>query len=298
MPRKYYVLDVFTEEKLAGNPLAVVLSSDDINGDDMQRIAAEFNLSETVFVMQPEDVSNSAAIRIFTPKFEMPFAGHPTVGTAVLLSLLSKEQSASIKLELKAGPVIAQTEKTESGAKACFTVPGLPEKVVPVSDPDLVAKAVGLKVEETGFDTFVSSFVSVSGTDWLTIPVKSAEIIARAKVDSTYWQTSYEGKDIIGAYLYTNDCVSADASFHSRMFAPHNGIVEDPATGSASAAFAGCISHFLKPEDGVHDWKLEQGYEMGRPSQIFLRTEINGGMLSKVEMEGHAVVLMDGNLHI
>lgn len=298
MERRYFVLDVFTEHKLTGNPLAVVLSSEGLSDEDMQRIAAEFNLSETVFVTEPADKANSAALRIFTPQRELLFAGHPTVGTAVLLSRLPEwSEAAQLNLEEKAGLVVTHINKTDNVTSARFTVPGIPDAAIPVANPDISARATGLSPEETGFDGFVSSFVSLTGANWLMIPVNSADAIAKAKVDLNYWHQSHEGREVSGVFLYTNECVADDADFHARMYAPDMGIIEDPATGSAVASFAGCLTAFANPADGMKWWKIEQGYEMGRASQIGLGTEFSGGVLSKVEIEGSAVVLMEGILH-
>src|SRR3954471_13972191 len=174
MPRRYFTLDVFTGDPLTGNPLAVVLEADDIDPERMQAIAGEFNLSETVFVQKPADPRQRADIRIFTPKRELPFAGHPTVGTAVLLSLLDgggQTGATAFGLKEQVGVVscVAQLESGQAG-HARFRLPRLPSSWGEGKDPALCAAALGLKANEIGFERHVPSRYT-AGVAYDLVPV-------------------------------------------------------------------------------------------------------------------------------
>lgn len=301
MAREFHTLDVFTDTAFAGNPLAVFPDGTGLSDEEMQRIAREFNLSETVFVLPPDLSSHTAKLRIFTPGRELPFAGHPTVGTAILLALQKfagqgDDQDAIFVLEEGVGPVrVAVRLKKGETAFAEFDVPVLPEEGGSVAPNDRLAPALGLAPNEIGFENHVPTVFS-AGVPFTFVPVRNLEVIGRAMPVVQYWDDAFGGSDAPHAFLYCRETIHNDAIFHARMFAPLMGINEDPATGAAASAFAGVITRFDDPPDGSHTGYVEQGYEMGRPSDIYLDLEIDSGALKKVRIGGQAVPITEGVL--
>ena len=300
MTRRFFTLDVFTETPLAGNPLAVVLDAEGLDDARMQAIAAEFNLSETVFVFEPQNPINTASVRIFTPARELPFAGHPTVGTAALLAHVRSPdalavQDLTIVLEERVGDIVCVVQH-RAGREliAHFELPKLPERLeaAPPSRA-AIAEGVGLEPGDIGFDRHEPSLYS-AGAPYLFIPVRSLEAIGRARPGAMSWA----GKDGPAAYLYTKEVVEPGSTYHARMFAGGWGVTEDPATGSAAAAFAGVALAFDRPGDGDQRLTIEQGFEMGRPSLITLGFAIDGGMLRSASIGGSAVVVSSGALDL
>lgn len=298
MSRRFVTLDVFTTRPHAGNPLAVVLDSEGLDSAAMQAIAREFNLSETVFVAPPANPAHRAAVRIFTPGQELPFAGHPTVGTAVLLALRDAAEGRAadrLVLEEKVGlvPCVVALGNARS-ARAIFTLPKLPEQVAqPIADAAL-AEALGLEVADLGFDGHRPGAFS-AGVSYTMVPVAGREAIAKARVAGPFERTMAAAPNG-NAFVYCRQTEEAGHHYHARMFWPEAGVTEDPATGSAVAAFAGAIMAFDRPGDGTHRFVIEQGYEMGRPSQIELTLTVAGGALASATIGGAAVVMSEGAL--
>lgn len=295
-PRRYAVLDVFTSQSLAGNPLAVVLDSDGLDDAAMQAIAAEFNLSETVFVLPPQHPAHSARVRIFTPVLELPFAGHPTVGTAILLALERFDgtgmREGIIVLEENIGAVRCGVRLKQAGAYGEFDIPVLPDKPYAIGERDLIAAAIGLEPSEIGFENHKPMRCS-AGVPYSFVPVRDLERLETCRVVSRAFEEVF-GEH--GAYIYTRETLSEANDFQARMFAPAHGVVEDPATGSAAAAFAGIVTLFDTPSSGVTRYRIEQGQIMGRPSLIELELEIENKVLSAVRIGGYAVVVARGEL--
>lgn len=298
--RRYVIYDVFTNRRLAGNPLAVVFDADGLDGPAMQAIAAEFNLSETVFVTPPADPAHAAAIRIFTPRLELPFAGHPTVGTAIALheGNGAAGDAAILVLEEKVGPVrCAVTRESGETAFAEFDLPRLPARIELTAEAELVAAALGLAPRDIGFENHRPS-VWTAGVPYVTVPVSGLDAAGRAAMDPRLWLdvAPREGGILASAYVYCRDTVDPRAAFHARMFAPHDGIIEDPATGSAAAAFAGAITLFDRPANGLGRYWIEQGIEMGRPSAIRLEIDIEHGRMTAGRIGGEAVRVASGSI--
>jgi trans-2,3-dihydro-3-hydroxyanthranilate isomerase len=295
MRRRFVTLDVFTQTRFAGNPLAVVLESDGLDKAAMQAIAREFNLAETVFVMQPSNQRHRAMLRIFTPMAELPFAGHPTVGTAVLLGCMSGYNLGAheMVLEEAVGDVHCTVEaQGRERGRASFVLPRLPERTGDaVTTPDAAA-ALSLKEDEIGFGA--PSRWS-AGVPAHFVPVRDLDVIARAQPAGSFEAVfGKEGRAVV--YLYCGETAEPDHHFHARMFAPGLGIREDPATGAAAAAFAGVVMEIAHPADGEHRFVIEQGYEMGRPSQIELGMTVQGGALARAIIGGGAVIVSDGHI--
>ena len=299
MRRRYHTLDVFTDHALAGNPLAVVLDSEGLDDAAMQAIAREFNLAETVFVREPKNPVNTAALRIFTPSRELPFAGHPTVGAAVLLAHLRepemlKAQDLRIVLEEKVGDVVCVARHRKGQAMAAyFTLPRLPESVGDAPPAALLAEGLGLDAGDIGFGAHRPTVLS-AGTPFVFAPLKNLAAMARAKPSLRLWGEN----NTPAVFLYTDEVVHETSSFHARMFASGWGIHEDPATGGAAAAFAGVLMHFAPPPEGETMFVIEQGLEMGRPSFISLGLTVERGALISATIGGSAVIVAQGTAEL
>ncbi|MFL6975221.1 MAG: PhzF family phenazine biosynthesis protein [Xanthobacteraceae bacterium] len=296
--RRFVILDVFTRQPLAGNPLAVVLDAEGLDDARMQAIAREFNLSETVFVLPPDSDRQRARLRIFTPARELPFAGHPTVGAAVLLALEGGVTgAAAFGLEETVGTVPCVVDIEGEGAGyARFRVPRLPEIWGEGRADAEAAWALGLDPQDIGFDRHRPSRHS-AGVPFDFVPVRSLDAIARARPNAEAFAQVFGG-DHSAVYVYTRETVDAGHHFHARMFAPHLGLGEDPATGSAAAAFAGALMQYEPLGDGEHSFVIEQGYEMGRPSEIDLQIVIREGALASAEIGGGAAVVSKGTVRL
>ena len=297
----FHTLDVFTNTRFGGNPLAVVLGADALDGTRMQAIAREFNLSETVFVLKPQNPAHSARVRIFTPAAEIPFAGHPTVGTAALLAAqrasgLAGNQDAIVILEETIGTVrVGVRLRPDQAVYAEFDAPKLPEELGGLPDLDAISAAVGLIPSELGFENHKPTRFS-AGLPYTFIPVRGREAIARTRAVMGRWDQTF-GRD--GAVVvYCRETVHNTSQFHARMFDPGHGIAEDPATGSAAAAFAAVIHRFDDPQKGEHRYVIEQGFEMGRPSLINLSLIVQGDTLHTVRIGGHSVRVCDGEIEV
>jgi len=302
MKRQFVTLDVFTDKKLAGNPLAVVLDAQGLDTAQMQAIAREFNLSETVFVLAPDNPAHSAKLRIFTPGAELPFAGHPTVGAAVLLAVRKvaspeTEQDAIIVLEENIGAVRVGVRLHPGKAPfAEFDLPALSENIGNAPGRDRLCTALELTHGEIGFENHKPSLWS-AGMRFVFVPVRDLETVAKVKLNLAVWNDCLKG--YCGeVFVYCRESVHQGNHFHGRMFAPGIGVLEDAATGAAAAAFSGVIQHFDDLPAGIHRFHVEQGYEMGRPSRIDIEIETANGKVHAARVGGHAVFVSEGVLEI
>jgi trans-2,3-dihydro-3-hydroxyanthranilate isomerase len=302
----YHVVDVFTDKRFGGNPLAVVLDADALETERMQEIAREFNLPETVFVLKPQNRAHTARVRIFTPVAELAFAGHPTVGAAALLGELrtpaandnGADGDALIVLEEGIG-IVRVGVRMRPGVPpfAEFDAPKLPEEGGGVPSIERLAAVLGLIPGEIGFENHRPARYS-AGNAFAFVPVASLAAMQTVRVSSHHWDGALKGQGLIGAFLYCRQTVHTASSFHARMFAPDMGIPEDPATGSAAVAFAGVVHRFDGLPDGSHKRVIEQGFEMGRPSLIALSLEIAAGRLGAVRVGGHVVRVAEGKIEV
>jgi trans-2,3-dihydro-3-hydroxyanthranilate isomerase len=274
--------------------LAVVLDADHLTTEQMQTITREFNLSETTFVMKPDDPANTAKMRIFFPGGEMPFAGHPTLGTAILLAEL--RNLSEVKFELKAG----LTPVKISGNSGIFTAPVVPYHVpMQLPSKEETARALNIFPEDIGFDGHEIALLE-GGPRFFYVPVNSRKALQNSAVRQSHWEELLAplGGSTDAAYVYTRGGDGPKVSFRARMYAPSGGIPEDPATGSATALLAAQLLGAEHLKDGTHMWNLEQGYEMGRPSDLRLEVDVKSGTLSAVRVGGSAVRMMSGELEI
>ena len=302
MKLNFHTLDVFTAVKFSGNPLAVVLDADALSTEQMQTIAREFNLSETIFVLKPENPANTAKVRIFLPNAEIPFAGHPTVGCAILLASMKHKPGCAfetmIRLEENAGLVPVKVTRIGERATAMFTAPIVPFAVdALLPSPAAIAEALALQAADIGFGGHEISLIQ-GGPGILFIPVATREALASSRVTEPGWSSITNSVGVSLAYLYTRGGDNPKTAFRGRMYAPASGIAEDPATGAATALLAVQLLSAEKLADGTHKWELEQGYEMGRPSQLRLEVDVRSGKLTAVRVAGQAVPVMEGVLDI
>lgn len=299
MTRPYVIYDVFTKDRLAGNPLAVVFEAGDLSTERMQAITKELNLSETVFVTGR--AGQAAHLRIFTPGYELPFAGHPTVGTAVALAEhMQVVGNTELVLHEKIGPITAHVTRSAGQAGfAQFDLPRLSQPVDFVAEIDKVAEALGLQSGQIGFDRH-DVLVWSAGVPFMLVPVKDLAAVAQVQFDASLWVKATHHIDgrSVSAFVYCRGGEGADAAFHARMFSPAMGIAEDPATGAAVAALTGQLHAADRYPDGVTSLLIEQGYEMGRPSQIHVSLTIAGGAITKAAIGGHAVNIASGGLEL
>lgn len=299
MPYPYAIYDVFTQTPLAGNPLAVVFDAQGLSDEAMQAITCEFNLSETVFVLPPETAGHSARIRIFTPGYELPFAGHPTVGAAVALAeRMRPGANLALVLDENIGPVSCNVQANGlDAAFARFSLPRLSECMPTPLDVQGLAVALGLPSVQLGFDGHQIGIWS-AGVPFLMVPVSSLDAVTSIQFDPGLWAQvapQVQGRTV-SAYVYCAGGVSANAHFHARAFIPAMGVTEDPATGSAVAAMTGALHAAQGWTDGTHALLIEQGFAMGRPSQIHVELTIEQAHLRSASIGGFAVRIANGSL--
>jgi trans-2,3-dihydro-3-hydroxyanthranilate isomerase len=300
---KFHTLDVFTTQKFGGNPLAVVLDADGLTTEQMQRITREFNLSETTFVMAPDHASHTAKVRIFFPGGEMPFAGHPTLGTAALLAELRQKPGCNfesrVTLELKAGLTPVTVTRIAERVSGIFTAPVVPfHATVTLPSVEDTARALGLDTADIGFDGHGIASLE-GGPRFFFVPVNSRRALEKSRVYEPHWSSMIRPmKGVDAAYIYTRGGDAPGTHFRARMYAPTGGIPEDPATGSATALLAAQLLKAEKLADGTHRFNLEQGYEMGRPSDLKLECDVASAQLTAVRVGGSAVRMMSGELDL
>jgi trans-2,3-dihydro-3-hydroxyanthranilate isomerase len=287
----FHTCDVFTDRRFGGNPLAVVHGAAGLSQQQMQAIAREFNYSETVFLLPPADPGHTARVRIFTPTRELPFAGHPTVGTAFVLATCESELAGveRIILEEGIGPVTVEVQRGAAGVARCtFTAPRLPQPGPPAPPRDTLAAMLGV----TGSDVLDPAGFWSSGVAFLVVPLASVEALQRCRLDLAVWHDALRGHESKLVYPVAH----AGAAWRVRMFAPDSGVPEDPATGSAAAAFAGWLAEFAPEAAPRSEYRLLQGDEIGRPSHIELGIDRNGDRVTAVRVGGASVMVSQGTL--
>lgn len=293
MKLDYLLLDVFTTERLSGNPLAVFPRADGLLDDHMQRIASELSLSETVFVTRPKLERHTAAIRIFTPQVELPFAGHPTVGTAVALGL--ENRTSAVRLEEKVGVITCIIEKVDKRTgRALFALPHLPVEMGKAPEKTQIALSLGIEPDEVGFGLHHPSVYS-AGVVFYLVPVKNADVLRRAKPERRGWAETYP-LEHHSIYVYAETPEETANDYAARMFSPGMGIGEDPATGAAAAALIGELQQ--DAGDGQTEFVIRQGVEIGRPSRITVQIRKADDKLTHGGIGGHAVILGQGSLDL
>jgi trans-2,3-dihydro-3-hydroxyanthranilate isomerase len=285
MRYRFVTLDVFTAERFGGNPLAVLPEAEGLSDAQMQKIAREFNLSETTFVLKPETAGATHKVRIFTPVHEMPFAGHPTVGTASLL-LPEGQSEASVVLEEKVGLVAAEVSRKGMLLSATFTAPLAPFRR---DEPGLTEAEAAEILNVPAEDISAPAPLWSAGVPYFIVPLRSRKAVDAASFNLPAWRriAATTGR-AYALYLLTPD-EGGPHAFYARMFSQHH---EDAATGSAACAAAGYLA--ATAADGTTHWQLRQGVAMGRPSLLRLSAEVQSGHALKVQLGGECVPVSEG----
>ena len=296
MSHRFVIADVFTEAAFGGNQLAVFPDGRGLSDRAMQALAREFNFAETTFVLPPQDSRHLRRVRIFTPKTELPFAGHPTVGTAAVLTRLGlvpvSDGTATIVLEEGVGPI---TVEIELRGEVTFTRLVTEKEVEsPSILPARNAAAAALSLpEEAVLETW---FASV-GVPFCFVHLASKEAVDRAVLDRTAWSANFANAWSPNLYFFAGG-LAPGSRFYVRMFAPAYGIEEDPATGSGAAALAGCLAARSPGQDGTFKWEIDQGVAMGRPSFIEASAEKRHGRTSRIKVGGATVLVGEGAMTV
>lgn len=307
MEARYYVVDVFTDQRFAGNPLAVFPHAEGIPESLLPRIAAELNLSETAFVYpgsSPTADVASRRVRIFTPAEELPFAGHPTIGTGWLLATLGelklRDGRAAAVLEEGVGPIPIAIEELENGQlRVSCTAAKRPTLVAPAAPPELLARALGVSVSDLSDDVAGSWS---AGVPFVVVGLRDLAALGAIRIDPSALAEVLELGQAGGIYVVVlgpSQPGGGAATVRCRMFAPGLGVPEDAATGSAALAFAGAlVGHGHLTADGRHQVAIEQGIEMGRPSHLELTVDLAGGQIEVVQLSGSAVLVAAGAMKL
>jgi trans-2,3-dihydro-3-hydroxyanthranilate isomerase len=311
MSYKYHTADVFTDKQFGGNQLAVLTDARGLTTEQMAAITREFNFSETVFVLPPEDPSNTRRLRIFTPGAELPFAGHPTVGTAFVLAATGEIETIGdetrIVFEEGVGPIPVLIRSTNGKPTfAQLTAARIPERGSHAYDVATVAAVVSLTADDIDSDGVYGIESWSAGLPYLFVPLRTRGALARARIKLDVWEKTLRDTSAPEVYLFVEDDESAshggvsngDGVLRARMFAPHLGVPEDPATGSAAAAFAGYLASRSPVKDGMLHYEIHQGVEMGRPSLLEVEVDVAAGDVTAVRVGGASVLVTSGVLHV
>ena len=294
MQYKYYICDVFTTKRFGGNPLAVLPDAEGLTEEQMQQIAREFNFSESTFVFPPEK-GNTKKVRIFTPSTEVPFAGHPNIGTAFVLASAGIIEELNVTTEFvfeeKAGLVPITLQRLHDGAFWCELQ--APEKLSlgKSISAEILASAISLPVEKINLNIHSPQVVSV-GLPFLIAELKDRGALEEASVNLEEFK-QLVGQDLppyVHLYTRSND----EFDIRARMFAPFDGVPEDPATGSANCALGGLLTYYNDASSGNYEWKIAQGIEMGRPSSLKARTQKKDGEVISTYIGGSSVMVSEG----
>jgi len=296
----FVTVDVFTDRKFGGNPLAVVPDATALSGAQMQAIAGEFNLAETTFVLPPQDPSHTAQVRIFTPRAELPFAGHPNIGTAYVLAVEANSAGRALAeplvFEEKAGLVridLIKDGKFTCGAR--LTPPQLLSRGDDV-DAEIVAAACSLTVDDIETTNHPPRIASC-GVPFTFVELKTRAALATARPRAEVFTKHLPAERIIGILLYLYDRRDG-LDLQVRMFAPLFGVPEDPATGSGNVALAGLLASLRAEHDLNLKFRIGQGIDMGRPSLLEAGAEKRGGEIVGMSIGGRCVPMMRGTLEV
>ena len=295
---EYYICDVFTQQKFSGNQLAVITDAEGLSDHDMQNIAREFNFSESTFVF-PSEKENTRKVRIFTPRSEVPFAGHPNIGTAFILAETGIfgdfAQSIDVVFEEKAGNVPITINKDHCGYIWCELSAPAALSLGKVATVDLASEVLSIEAGDINVTTHYPQVASV-GLPFLFVELQSLEALSQAQIDLTKLQRLLQEGFPSYIHIYCRDV--KDFDIRCRMFAPLDGVSEDPATGSANAALIALLSHCDQRSDLEDKWKISQGSVIGRPSVLHGRAQKIGGTVTEVNLGGYSVMVCKGTISI
>ena len=298
----YVTADVFTDRTFGGNPLAVLTDARGLSTAQMQAVAREFNYPETTFVLPPEAPGTVKRVRIFTPAAEVPFAGHPNIGTAVVLARAGAfgavADGSRIVFDEAAGPVpITLVAEAGSVVGAELTAPrteGLGAEI----EPGVAAALLGLAEAQVRTHRHRPRVASV-GLGFLLVELADPAALAAAEaVDAKRLAALEQAEDFIGVFLYAEAAPADGSDFRARMFAPSHGVPEDPVTGSANAALGLLLASLAEPGEGTLRWSVRQGVEMGRPGRAEIAVDRAGGRIAAVRVAGRAVEVCRGEIEV
>jgi trans-2,3-dihydro-3-hydroxyanthranilate isomerase len=298
MNYKYYICDVFTDQRFGGNQLAVLPDARGLNDTQMQQIAREFNFSESTFVFPPDE-GHTRKVQIFTPTREVPFAGHPNIGTAFVLASCGEleefNEPTEIVFEEKAGLVAITLRKSDQGIISCELKAPQVLTLGKVLPAEMLATAVSLSASEIVTDTHPPMVASV-GLPFLMVELRDQSALEKARINPNgFEQIAAQGvMPDVHVYVRSHD----EFDIRARMFAPHDGVPEDPATGSANCALAGLLGHFHDSVSADFEWQIAQGVEMGRPSLLHARAEKKAGNVLSTWIGGTCVMVSEGHIYV
>ncbi len=298
MRYQYYLCDIFTSTRFGGNQLAILPHAEGLTDVQMQQIAREFNLTETTFVFPPE-AGHTRKVRIFTPTTEVPFAGHPNIGTAFALATIGEfgeiKSTAQVYFEEQAGVVPVSILKPPGRPLACLLA--APERLSlgEVAPLPLLAAAVSLDPNDIVTETHPPRVASV-GLPFLFAELTHREALRRAEIDRKQLRALAAAGLAPDIQLYVRS--DDDYDIRARVFAPAAGVPEDPATGSANCALAGILAHYDEKPSGRYEWCIAQGVEMGRPSVLNAEAEKKDGVVIKTTIGGACVMVAEGNIEV
>jgi len=289
----FYIVDVFAEQKYEGNQLAVVRDSGALSDDQMQQITREMNYSETTFVLSDEQRNGGYNVRIFTPAAEVPFAGHPTLGTAFIIQReIIKEPAETVILNLKVGQIPVTSGSGGKEKDILWMKQNEPTFGLTI-EPGSVAKVLGLDESEID-DRFIVQEVS-TGLPFIIVPLKSLDAVKRAKINRNKCFKLIEDTQAKMILIFCPETYNRENDLNVRVFCDYYDIPEDPATGSGNGCLAGYLAKHRYFGDDRIDIRVEQGYEISRPSLLYLRAE-NKQEKIDVSVGGKVIVVAKGQL--
>jgi trans-2,3-dihydro-3-hydroxyanthranilate isomerase len=290
MSLDFTLADVFSDRPFGGNQLAVFPDATGIADADMQRLAREFNFSETTFVLPPDDPACTHRVRIFTPREELPFAGHPTIGTAAVLAGAEGGEpgKGQFVFEEGIGPVAVTVD--QEGIRFRLRSPRF-ETADEAPPADAIARALALPP-----DAITEAWYAGIGLRFCFVRLVSAELVDRIVLDRAAWADGVAGGWASQLYCFAGDY--HHGRLHARFFAPAFGVDEDPATGSASAALAASVAHRAAEPAGTYRVQIDQGVLMGRPSELTATAVKEGGQITEVVVAGSAAIIGSGTIRL
>lgn len=302
MRYRFYTADVFTDRVFGGNPLAVFPKAQGLGPDQMRQIAREFNLSETVFVFPAEHPRHTLRLRIFTPGAELHFAGHPTIGAAFVLAVMGEfsleGEVTRVVFEEGVGPVAVSIRVVDGQpAFVQLTAPHLPEFGPAPPPPEAIAATLSLDLSDLLKGESGPQAVSC-GLPFLFVPLRKSDAVSRVRLDRGLWERYLSSYWAPHLYVFAYDSEMGGSRIRARMFAPAIGIEEDPATGAAATALAGYLGVRSETSDGTLQWRIGQGFEMGRPSILYVEAEKARGEIVAIRVGGMSVLVSEGTMRI
>lgn len=291
----YYTCDVFTDKRFSGNPLAVLPDASGLTSRQMQLIAREFNFSETAFVF-PAEQGYTRKVRIFTASQEVPFAGHPNIGTAFVLASIGEpgaiEDQVQITFEEQAGLVPITIRRLPDNRLWCELKAPEPLSLGKTLSVEQIAKILSLAPNDINSSNHLPQLASVG------LPFVIAELKTRDALKNISINLQDIDNDGFHPFLYVYTRGNESFDIYGRMFALVGAPVEDPATGSANCALAGLLSHYDKRSDGQFSWRILQGVEMGRPGILDVRSEKQGGTVTGIWIAGSSIMVSQGHITV